>query len=246
MANILPAGAGILPFGFPSSAADGAQHCLSAGPTGLSEDLCTGPSSGNFGTLKIKLFTTPCPYNGCNPAPVNSVLALNIAAGVDHPMVPLANHDLSNEVKDVCYNSNVNTLQSDPGFPSGTESGLATGVGLPAGETALLQQNPQNTNTGVVGYQLDDAPLWDWLVAGLDYGGGSTAADPTDDAPLFATPPALRAVHSMSTATEPTSRNSTSISMATVWGMGWPPSTPGNTCSSVSWTTPRESEAPSQ
>jgi hypothetical protein len=196
--NIIPAGS-ILPFGFPSGTADGGQHCLSAGPTGLSEDPCSGPLAGNFGTLKIKRFT-PSPYLGCLAAPTNSVLALNIAAGIDHIVVPLEGHNVANEVRDECYNPNVNTLQTDVGFPTGTEAGLATGAGLPAGETALLQQGPQ-PKQNVVGYQLDDAPLWNWLVdqylvdsgppplfAPIDFGGRDTPADPTDDAPLFCDP----------------------------------------------------------
>ncbi len=176
--NILPAGAGILPFGLPSGANDGTQHCLSSAPTGLADDPCTGPDAGNFGVLKARLFD-PSPYNGCNASPLGSVLALNIAAGIDHVIVPDSDGDPSNEIRDYCYNGNVDTLNTDTGFPQGVEWGLASGAGLPGGEIALLRQGPQ-IQRNVAGNQLDDAPLWDWLLtSGVDYG---------TDAPLFCDP----------------------------------------------------------
>jgi hypothetical protein len=189
--NVLPRGGGILPFGFPSGTGDGAQHCLSAGPPGLSSDPCTGPVAGNFGTLKITRYT-PSPYNGCLAAPQNSVLALNIAAGIDHILTPMPVHDPALTVNDACYNPNVNTLGTQVGFPMGTEWGLISGNGLPAGETALLQQGSQ-PKQNAFGYQLDNRPLWHWLLEGVstggtvDYGGGLTAST-SDDAPLFCDP----------------------------------------------------------
>lgn len=183
VANLQPGDGNILPFGFPSSAGDG-LHCLSSGPTGLADDPCSGPTSGSFGTLKVRRFT-PSPYQGCNVAPLNSVLALNIAAGSDHTIVPDSDGDPANEVRDICYNFLVDTLERDPGFPQGTEWGLATGDGLPSGETARLQQGSQNKHN-VAGNNLEDEGLWRWLLDGLDYNGSTTST--TDDAPMFCDP----------------------------------------------------------
>lgn len=160
-------GAGVLPFGLPSGVADGVQHCISSAPPGLANDPCDGPDSGNFGVIKARIFGES-PYNGCQAAPTNSVLALNIAAGIDHVVVAAPDTDLSNEIRDECYNFPVNTLQTDTGFPSGVERGLATGSGLPSGTNALLQQG-QQSKVNVVGSNLDNAPLWTWLLTGPAY-----------------------------------------------------------------------------
>lgn len=165
--NFESAGGGVLPFGLPSGIADGVHHCLSEPPPGLANDPCDMPDSGNFGVLKAKIFG-PSPYNGCNAAPTNPVLALNIAAGIDHMVVPAPDTNVANEVRDECYNFPVNTLNTDTGFPSGVEDGMATGQGLPAGETARLQQGPQ-PKQNVVGHSLDNRPLWHWLLTSPDY-----------------------------------------------------------------------------
>lgn len=157
-------GGGVLPFGIPSGIADGVHHCLSEPPPGLSNDPCDMPDSGNFGVLKAKIFGSS-PYNGCNAAPSNPVLALNIAAGIDHMVLPALDADPANEIRDECFNFPVNTLETDTGFPQGVEDGLGTGSGLPAGETALLKQGPQPTEN-VAGNNLDDRPLWHWLLPG--------------------------------------------------------------------------------
>lgn len=157
-------GAGILPFGLPSGVSDGVQHCLSSAPTGLADDPCEGPDQGNFGVIRARIFGDS-PYNGCNSAPTNSVLALNIAAGIDHVVVPAPDTSPANEVRDECFNFPVNTLETDPGNSghTGVGNGLATGAGLPAGEVARLRQGPQ-VKQSVIGNPLDDAPLWNWLV----------------------------------------------------------------------------------
>ncbi len=97
--NFEDEGGGILPFGIPSGLADGIHHCLSEPPPGLSNDPCDMPDSGNFGVLKAKIFGSS-PYNGCNAAPSNPVLALNIAAGIDHTVIPAPDTDPANESRD--------------------------------------------------------------------------------------------------------------------------------------------------
>lgn len=199
--NILPAGAGILPFGLPTGVADGVQHCLSSGPSGLAVDPCEGSDSGNFGTLKARQFGDT-PYNGCNVSPLNPVLALNISRGMDHPVVPDSDGLAANEVRDLCYNVLVDTLNTDTGFPQGTGDGLITGNGLPAGDMALLKQG-QQPKISVVGHDIDNQPLWYWLrstfvrnvgtppmptIFPIDFGGRLTPLDISDDAPLFCDP----------------------------------------------------------
>jgi len=157
---------GILPFGLASGVGDAEHQCLSSGPTGLAEDPCVGSDSGNFGTLKGRIYGDPPNYlESCNASPLGQVLAQNIANGIDHWVTLDSDGSPSNEVRDLCYNIGVDTLNTDTGFPGdGVESGLATGP-LNYGTPRLTQGTNQKTN--VTGYQLDNRPLWDYLRPGL-------------------------------------------------------------------------------
>jgi hypothetical protein len=85
--------------------------------------------------------------------------------GIDHWVVLDSDASTSNEVRDQCYNLDVDTLNTDTGFPgNGVEFGLATGpvnYGVPR-----LQQGTK-AKTNVAGYQLDNWPLWHYLRLGL-------------------------------------------------------------------------------
>jgi hypothetical protein len=106
----------------------------------------------------------------CNASPLGDVLAVNIAAGIDHFVTLDPDGLAANEIRDTCWNAGVDTLNTDTGFPNqGAAEGLVTGP-VNFGMTPLLQQG-SNPKRNVVGYQLDDRPLWYYLDASLTAGG---------------------------------------------------------------------------
>lgn len=184
VSRVRPRGSGgILPFGLPNGASG--LRCLSSGPSGQAVDPCVGALSGNFGVLRGPLFgnseiSTP---QRCNAQPPGEVLATNIAVGYDHIVVPDADGSSANHVLDQCFNNFVDTLDSDPGFPNNSlERGLAGPT--PFGHTPRLEQTTNPTN--VFGNPIDNQPLWQYLLPGVDYGG--TNGNPADDAPASCNP----------------------------------------------------------
>jgi hypothetical protein len=176
---------GILPFGIPFGSGAGGHLCLSSGPTGQAADACEGPVTGNFGTLKGRMFGNPDipTATNCTASPLASVLAINIAAGYDHIVVADQDGAVGNEVRDQCFNPFVDTLNTDTGFPgNGAETGL---VGPMSGYTPRLLQS--STTASVFGRNVDNRPLWGYLSTSPDYGGGATAT-PNDDAPAICAP----------------------------------------------------------
>ena len=162
---------GILPFALVATASGGDHVCLSSGPTGLAEDPCAGPTSGDFGTLRAPFFGHPelGTTTNCNAAPSGQVLAVNIALGLDHLVVLAPSASSSDEVPDVCFNFGVKALFSDPGFPNeGVEEGLVgplPGI-APAGTIPRLQDS---SNTSIrFGRSLDDYGLWEYIDPNLD------------------------------------------------------------------------------
>jgi hypothetical protein len=173
-------GGGIRPFGLGNGVTEGSNVCLSSGPGGNSQPPCDGPLSGNFGTLKARLFGNPANPNpeNCTASPLGQVLAFNIAAGIDHFVTVDSDGLAGNEVRDNCYNPGVDTLNTDTGFPNnGAEEGLVSGP-VAYGMTPLLQQG-SNPKLNVVGYSLDNRPLWFYLDGSLAAGG----ANPTGSVP---------------------------------------------------------------
>lgn len=162
---------GILPFALVANAAGGDHICLSSGPTGLAEDPCDGPTSGDFGTLRAPFFGNPelGTTENCNAAPSGEVLSVNIALGLDHLVILAPSASSTDEVPDVCFNFGVNALYGDPGFPNnGVEQGLAgpmPGI-APAGTLPRLQDS-DNTSLRF-GRELDDYGLWEYIDDTLD------------------------------------------------------------------------------
>lgn len=176
---------GILPFGISSGAGSG-HLCLSSSPSGLAQDPCTGSVSGNFGSLKGRKFGNPLIPTSpeCSASPPPQVLAQNIAHGYDHVIIPDADGLVANEVRDLCYNPLVDTLNTDTGFPgNGAEQGLVGPV--PGGYTPRLAQSAVTTT--IFGRAVDDRPLWQYISPTADYGGTSTATA-ADDAPASCAP----------------------------------------------------------
>jgi hypothetical protein len=192
--EILSGGGNVLPFGLPVSAADGSHHCIGSAPPGLAVDPCPGQSQGNRGLLGLKRYTYP---SGCANNVGVDVIAVNIAEGADHPIVPMTNpgHDGHNnannlpsgEIADSCYELFANVVRTENGQNQVKQATLAglVGDGLPSGYIALLKKGPQ-PKTSVVGYSnLDNRPLWHWLLADVNNGG---SVDYGTDAPLMCDP----------------------------------------------------------
>lgn len=179
---------GVLPFGLPSSAGGGDHLCLSSAPTGNALDPCAGSLTGNFGTLKARQFgnTFLGTLQNCTASPLGQTLAQNIATGIDHLIVTDPDGVAANEVRDECVNPFVDTLNTDTGFPNnGAEEGLIGPVA--GGFTPRLQKNGPFASV-FNGEQINDQPLWGFLLgSGPDYGGLATG--PTaDDAPASCNP----------------------------------------------------------
>lgn len=164
-ARLAPIGTGgVLPFGLASDVGDGDHTCLSSSPTGLADDPCVGSDSGNFGTLKGRQFGNPLIPTAvnCTASPLGNTLAVNIAVGLDHWVTVDDDADVTNEVRDHCFNLGVDTLNTDTGFPNnGAEQGLARGP-VTGGLTPRLQQGPF-PKVNRFGDFLDNKPLWDFL-----------------------------------------------------------------------------------
>ncbi len=175
-------GGGILPFALVATAGEGSHVCLRDGSGGLAEEPCDGPDAGNFGALEspqygnIALGTT----QNCTGSPKKDVLAINIAIGLDHRIVPDANGLVGDEKRDICSvidtGETPDTLNTFTGLSLGTQEGLATGP-VPGGFTPRLQQG-SNSKRSIYGSNLDDRPLWDYLDPTLiGVGAGGTIPD---------------------------------------------------------------------
>jgi hypothetical protein len=171
-------GGGILPFALLSTAADGTHVCLRDSSGGHAQEPCDGPDAGNFGALESPLYGNAAlgTTQNCNGSPKKDVLAINIAIGIDHRIVPDADGLSGNEQRDTCNvidaGNTPDTMNTFQGLSNGTEEGLATGP-VPGGFTPRLQQG-NNPKRNVHGYTLDDRPLWYYLdgsLVGLSSGG---------------------------------------------------------------------------
>lgn len=173
----------ILPFALDSGPQGGEHVCLSSGPNGLAIDPCDGSTTGNFGTLKGRQFGNPQlgTDENCNSSPVGQTLAQNIALGIDHIIVTDPDNDPANEVRDVCKNPLVDTLNTDTGFPN---NGAETGLVGPVPSTSYLPNPTPRLMKGFApgatvtstpleifnGHEVDNTPLWDYLLtSGVSY-----------------------------------------------------------------------------
>jgi len=150
----------VRPFAIAAGQGPG-EYCLQNPPGGHAKLPCTGPNSGNFGSMHNPRHTLGCPGNK------NDALIWNIALGLDHGIAVWTDPDPL--VVDTCPNVKPNQVVTDTGnFPNEATFGLAIGgPPLVAGELPLLQQG-SNTKKNVVingiTYALDDRPLQDYLI----------------------------------------------------------------------------------
>lgn len=156
------ANGGILPFGVLAGAASGTSICLRDNSTPIPP--CDSGDQGNYGAIESPHFGNPAiptPEN-CNGSPKKDVLANNIAAGVDHPLVLDPDGVDANEILDQCTApaapDTINTFQ---GISQGLEEGLV-GASVPIGVPGRLRQGG-NAKRTIHGNPLDDKPLWEYL-----------------------------------------------------------------------------------
>lgn len=187
ISQVLPSGGGILPFAVLGGVTD-SHYCLrtdtgsqgggngngngngnGGGGNSQAPDPCDGPQTGNFGTIDSPLTGNPAEEfqttRVCSSTAQFRVLATNIALGLDHPVT--LNSDYPNSsITDDCGNIGINSLYTDQGMGQGTGQGLVNGNSndfeSPVA-TPRLQQGPY-ANRSVAGNNLDNKPLWDFLL----------------------------------------------------------------------------------
>jgi hypothetical protein len=110
-------------------------------------------------------------------------VAVNIAFGIDHRVIPDGDGLAANEVRDTCGNMDngfaPDTMNTFTGLSSGVQEGLATGP-VPGGIAKPRLQQGGNPKRGVYGSPLDDKPLWEYIDPSL-----SVSAAPPDDIPAI-------------------------------------------------------------
>ncbi len=176
-------GGGILPFGLLSTAGEGQHACLRDASGGHAEEPCDGPDAGNFGALESPHYgTQPTgPSQNCTGSPKSDVIAVNIAYGIDHRVIPDPDGLVANEVRDTCGNMDngfaPDTMNTFTGLSNGVKEGLATGP-VPGGIAAPRLQQGSNPKRNIYGSQLDNRPLWEYIDPSL-----SVSNSPSDDLP---------------------------------------------------------------
>lgn len=186
IARLAPRGGGsILPFGLPSVAGEGGYVCLKDTAGGISEPPCDGSEQGNFGAIESPHYGTQPdgPPRNCTGSPKTDVLAVNIAYGIDHRILPDPDGLAANEIRDTCANMDNNltpdTLFTFQGVSGGFAEGLATGP-VPGGIAPPLLQQGSNPKLNVHGYNLDNRPLWAYIDPSL-----SVSSAPPADIPAI-------------------------------------------------------------
>lgn len=148
------------PFGVVAGAPPG-TYCLQQPPGGHALVPCSGPNSGNFGSLRFDRYTEACPPNNDN------LVTRNIALGIDHGLGTWSVGDTI--VHEGCYNASPNQTTNDTGnFPKPFTNGmLVWGGSLGPSDVPLLQQGT-NPKVSIVrdglSYPADNRPLWDYIV----------------------------------------------------------------------------------
>jgi hypothetical protein len=166
-------GGGLLPFAILVTAVDGNQLCLRTATNGQAVPPCTGSSSGNFGALEVPQYgndqmgtqNIPCNINKSDQ------LAVNIAVGIDHLVLPWQGTDVLDSCTKPFGPTMLNTFQ---GISNGLFEGLIEGVTV-AGTTfpgrMTTGSNPKRTlREGSTNWNVDDRPLWEYIPTGKGAG----------------------------------------------------------------------------
>ena len=187
-------GNGLLPFVVRAGESAG-EVCLNSNTSGKVTDPCLGSQKGSFGSILSPTFGSS--RLGTNPQcnSLDSLLAPNIANGVDHLIdiyrnagwtYPIAGEPgakstvaASSVVVDECSvigglaiqtdqpTENINGVLLNPGFPINE---ITDGLVLGTGYTPLLRQTSgtetREVRNGNTAITLDSTPLWEYLIPG--------------------------------------------------------------------------------
>jgi hypothetical protein len=171
-------GGGILPFALLATASEGQHTCLRDGSGGHAEEPCDGPDAGNFGALESPHYGThpDGPARNCTGSPKKDIVAVNIAYGIDHRIIPDGDGAAANEVLDTCAAMDSgftpDTMNTFTGLSNGVSEGLATGP-VPGNLALPRLQQGTNPKLSVHGHLLDNRPLWDYIDPILEVGSGA-------------------------------------------------------------------------
>lgn len=149
----------VLPFGMAPGTPVG-ENCLKNPPGGHALLPCTGPTSGNFGSIESLRYTRACAGSKSDN------LIENLLTGIDHPLGIKTAADPV--ISEACYNYRPNQVMTDSGgFDKEAAEGMIMGSSLLPGTPGLLTRgsNPKR-QVRIVGtvYQVDNVPLWDYLI----------------------------------------------------------------------------------
>ncbi len=155
----------VLPFGVAPGAPVGEQ-CMAQPPGGHALLPCSGPTSGNFGSILSNRYTSNCSLSKATN------LTGNMLLGIDHPVsvFPAGGPP----VLDDCFNRSPNTVSTDTGnFAKEAADGLVIGSGDFPGIPGLLtrgsnSKRPIEINGQI--YGVDNKPLWDYLIPNATVG----------------------------------------------------------------------------
>jgi hypothetical protein len=184
---------GVLPFLLPGNAAGSDYNCLKAAANpnfGPCEDL---PVVGNFGSADIFLYGNSfLGYTSQCTGDSNGRLTANIARGADHPLSVYTAPGPEVQEWSNCpiAGAQPNTLNGQPGVGSGLEAGLA--YGGTAYSAAAYPGAIQDTSAFPTGFtvrnaggpkgavQLDNIPLWDYLLSNPPGSACDTVTNPVE------------------------------------------------------------------
>jgi hypothetical protein len=157
---------GILPFGVLAGAGGG-TYCLAVQSGGTAQPPCEGGQTGNFGTIESPKYGNDAigTTTSCNAAGSSGPLTTNLAIGLDHFVTIDPDGSSANHVLDQCYNFGVDTLFARQGTSSQAGAlmdGLVSGP-VDDGFTPRLQQG-SNAKRDIYGWDLDNVPLWSYLL----------------------------------------------------------------------------------
>ena len=179
----------VLPFGLAGS---GTLACLHSGQGGNGPPPCTGPTTGNFGSIDILLYgnsalgTTP----SCSNGGAGARFSQNIAVGADHELArlngPLKPNDGGALVDDDCVHALPDDLGGEPGDGGQFDAGMLHGTAFSDGKNARLQRfyaksgggnfdASATIESGTAGaVTVDDQGLWSFLNSTAGTSGSNT------------------------------------------------------------------------
>jgi hypothetical protein len=184
--ELVPTGFGrVLPFGIPSVSGSATELCLKSGQKPDDTPPCSGPDSGNFGSVDLSLFGNPALGTPeiCGNASANLKLQANIILGTDHPLDEWneATPDPLDPTPEVVRDDHIlcpdlgarpNQVWAQTGVGSNLDDGLIAGMTLDgkslAGRLTMGPEANRAVRSGAL--PLDDRALWEYIPSTLTTG----------------------------------------------------------------------------